>query len=186
MNTLLVLYLQFLKIGALAFGGGYAVLPLIQQYIVEEEAWITMTEFTDLVSISQMTPGPIAMNSATFVGSKVAGIPGSVVATLGVATPQLILMMLLGYFLFSKERKFRILNLLLTGIRPGIVGLILIAALSMMKNSIFPHELSINTAQPVAGICFVLGLIAYGKKVNLIHLIGVGAVLGILLTFILG
>lgn len=102
---LIDLYLTFLKIGMMAFGGGYAVIPLIDEFVVEGNKWMNSKEFLDLISISQMTPGPIAINSATFVGQKVDGIIGSIVATLGVITPQFILMMILGYFLFSKNKK---------------------------------------------------------------------------------
>ncbi|MCD1147928.1 chromate transporter [Peptoniphilus sp. KCTC 25270] len=183
---LLLLYFEFLKIGILAFGGGYAVLPLIQQFIVEERGWITMTEFTDLVSISQMTPGPIFINSATFVGSRVAGVPGSIVATIGSVTPQCILMMILGYFLFTKNKKFPLLDKILSGIRPGIVGLILIASLSMLQNSVFYGVFSLHSINPIAAICFIIGILGYGsKKINLIPLVGLGGLLGILLAVFL-
>ena len=81
------LFLSFLQIGLFSFGGGYAALPLIQSQVIELHHWINMTEFTDLITISQMTPGPIAVNSATFIGLKMAGIPGAIVATLGVVLP---------------------------------------------------------------------------------------------------
>ena len=77
----LKLFLSFLQIGLFSFGGGYAAMPLIQEQVVTQHGWLTMTEFTDLITISQMTPGPIAINAATFVGSKIAGVPGSVAAT---------------------------------------------------------------------------------------------------------
>lgn len=72
----LKLFLSFLQIGLLSFGGGYAAMPLIKEQVVTQYGWLTMTEFTDLITISQMTPGPIAVNSATFVGNKIAGMPG--------------------------------------------------------------------------------------------------------------
>ena len=75
------LFLSFLQIGAFSFGGGYAALPLIRHQVVEANGWLQLSEFTDLITISQMTPGPIAVNSATFVGLKVAGIPGAVICT---------------------------------------------------------------------------------------------------------
>ena len=100
-NKLLLLYITFLKIGAFAFGGGYAVLPLIQRYVVNDMKWLTIKELTDLVSLSQITPGPIGINSATFIGTKVASVPGAIVATIAEVTPSCILMLLLGYFLFS-------------------------------------------------------------------------------------
>lgn len=79
----LQLFLSFLQIGMFSFGGGYAAMPLIQGQVVTLHGWLTMSEFTDLITISQMTPGPIAVNSATFVGMKIAGIPGAIVATAG-------------------------------------------------------------------------------------------------------
>ena len=84
MELLIRLFIAFLKIGTFSFGGGYAMLPFIQKEIVESNTWISMSEFTDIIGISQMTPGPVAINSATFVGYKVGGIIGSIIATLGV------------------------------------------------------------------------------------------------------
>ena len=78
------LFLSFFQIGLLSFGGGYAAMPLIQGQVVQGHGWLSMSEFTDLITISQMTPGPIAVNSATFVGIKIAGIPGALAATFAV------------------------------------------------------------------------------------------------------
>ena len=83
----LQLFFSFLQIGAFSFGGGYAAMPLIQNQIVDLHHWLSFSEFTDLITISQMTPGPIAINSATFVGIKVAGIPGAICATIGCILP---------------------------------------------------------------------------------------------------
>lgn len=87
----LQLFLSFLQIGMFSFGGGYAAMPLIQGQVVTTHGWLTMSEFTDLITISQITPGPIAVNSATFVGLKIAGIPGAVVATAGCILPSCII-----------------------------------------------------------------------------------------------
>ena len=83
----LKLFLSFLQIGAFSFGGGYAALPLIQEQVVTLNNWLSLREFTDLITISQMTPGPIAINSATFVGIKIAGIGGALAATFGCILP---------------------------------------------------------------------------------------------------
>ena len=85
------LFLSFLNIGLFSFGGGYAAMPLIQAQVVDVHHWLTMTEFTDLITISQMTPGPIAINSATFVGTRIAGIPGAVAATIGCILPSCVI-----------------------------------------------------------------------------------------------
>ena len=110
MKILIDLYVQFFIIGSTAFGGGYAVLPLINSFVVEEKGWLSVTEMTDLVSISNMTPGPIGINAATFVGTKMAGISGSIVATLGFVTPSFVLMSILGYLLFSSGKKLKFLE----------------------------------------------------------------------------
>ncbi|MFR7350089.1 chromate transporter [Peptoniphilus sp.] len=180
---ILKLYLIFLKIGMMAFGGGYAVIPLINEFVVKENGWMTPQEFLDLISISQMTPGPIAINSATFVGQKVGGIVGSIFATAGVVTFQFILMMILGYFLFSKNKTFKLLDWMLNGIKAGVVSLILITAISLFFESVFPNGFSIAKISIPAAVCFVLGIVLYYKKVDLLKLIGMGAVLGIVLNY---
>ena len=95
----LQLFLSFLQIGALSFGGGYAAMPLIQAQIVTNHGWLSMSEFTDLVTIAEMTPGPIAVNSATFVGTKIGGVPGALVATAGCILPACILVTLIAKLL---------------------------------------------------------------------------------------
>ena len=95
------LFFSFLQVGLFSVGGGYATMPLIQSQVVEQHPWLTLQEFTDLITISQMTPGPIAVNSATFVGIRIAGIPGALIATLGCITPALILVSLLAYVTIS-------------------------------------------------------------------------------------
>ena len=92
MNILLQLFISFFKIGAFSFGGGYAMLPLIKREVIEVHGWMTGAEFIDVLAISEMTPGPFAVNSATFLGNKVAGIPGSIVATFAVILPSFIVM----------------------------------------------------------------------------------------------
>ena len=96
----LELFLSFLQIGLFSFGGGYAAMPLIQGQVVNGHHWLSMTEFTDLITISQMTPGPIAVNSATFVGIRIAGIPGALVATLGCILPSCLIVTLIASFYF--------------------------------------------------------------------------------------
>ena len=97
MELILQLFLSFAKVGLFCIGGGYASLPLIQEEVVTRFAWMSMNEFVDIFTISQMTPGPIGINAATFVGSKVAGIPGSVAATAGFVFPSVVIVLLLGY-----------------------------------------------------------------------------------------
>lgn len=99
----LQLFFSFLQVGLFSFGGGYAAMPLIQEQIVTKHGWLTMVEFTDLISISQMTPGPIAVNSATFVGNKIAGITGALVATAGCIFPSCIIVMSIAYIYLKNQ-----------------------------------------------------------------------------------
>ena len=113
MTTYIELFFAFLKIGAFSFGGGYAAMPLIQAQVIDRYGWLSTKDFTDLVTISQMTPGPIAVNAASFVGNLVGGIPGAVFATLGVILPSCIFVTVLAY-LYNKYRNvYRIPDILL-------------------------------------------------------------------------
>ena len=105
----LQLFFSFLQIGMFSFGGGYAAMPLIREQVVSRHGWLDMGEFTNLITISQMTPGPIAINSATFVGTKIAGIPGAVVSTFGCILPSCILVTLLAW-LYLKYQKMDLLQ----------------------------------------------------------------------------
>lgn len=120
---------------AFSFGGGYAALPLIRHQVVEANGWLQLSEFTDLITISQMTPGPIAVNSATFVGLKVAGIPGAVVCTLGCVLPSCILVSLIAK-LYLKYRSMDLLQGVLKGLRPAVVALIASAGVDIMVSAL--------------------------------------------------
>lgn len=132
----LQLFLSFLQVGLFSIGGGYATMPLIQNQVVELHPWLTLQEFTDLITISQMTPGPIAVNSATFVGIRIAGIPGAIVATLGCIAPALILVSLLA-FVYNKYKDISVLQNVLSCLRPVVVSLILGAGLSILALVLF-------------------------------------------------
>ena len=130
----LQLFLSFLQIGALSFGGGYAVMPLIQSQIVTQHSWLSMSEFTDLVTIAEMTPGPIAVNAATFVGTKLAGVPGALAATAGCILPACILVTLLAK-LYLKYRNLSLLQSVLSSLRPAVVAMIASAGLLILVNA---------------------------------------------------
>lgn len=133
------LFLSFLQIGAFSFGGGYAAMPLIQSQIVDLHHWLDFKEFTDLITISQMTPGPIAINSATFVGTKIAGIPGAIAATLGCILPSCILVTIIAYF-YLKYRHMRFLQNILNYLRPAVVALIATAGVTIIISALFGSE----------------------------------------------
>ncbi len=126
----LQLFWSFFQIGILSFGGGYAVLPLIQNQLVEIHGWMTPGQFADLVALSQMTPGAIAINGATFAGIQVAGLPGALVATLGCVCPSLLLVTLLALF-YQKYRESQGLHHVMSVIRPVVVGLIAASGLTL-------------------------------------------------------
>lgn len=128
---LLELFLSFLKIGLFSIGGGYAAMPLIREQVVVSHPWLTMSEFTDLITIAEMTPGPIAVNSATFVGMRLAGITGALISTLGVIIPSLIIVSLL-YFLYRRYRELPMLQNVLAALRPTVVAMISSAGLSIL------------------------------------------------------
>lgn len=133
---LIKLFISFFKIGLFSFGGGYAALALIQQEVVVENSWLAVGEFNDLITISQMTPGPIALNSATFVGQRVAGFPGSLAATIGCILPSAIIVGALSYF-YKKYKDIDTMADVLKFLRPAIVVMILIAGLDILKTALF-------------------------------------------------
>ena len=132
----LQLFFSFFQIGAFSFGGGFAAMPLIQHQVVDLHGWLTLGEFTDLVTISQMTPGPIAINAATFVGAKVGGMAGSAVATAGCVFPSCILVSMIAWVYF-KYRKMELLKGVLKALRPGVVALIAGAGLTVILSTFF-------------------------------------------------
>ena len=133
---LLQLFLSFLQIGLFSIGGGYAAIPLIQSQTVDVHQWLTSEQFMDLATIAEMTPGPIAINGATFVGLKVAGFPGAVIATLGCILPSIIIVSLLSY-VYSRYRQLAMLQSVLSSLRPAVVALISAAGLNMLLQVAF-------------------------------------------------
>ena len=131
----LELFLSFFRIGLFSFGGGYAALPLISEQVVTQKAWLTMEQFTDLLTISQMTPGPIALNASTFVGTQVAGVLGAIVATLGCVTPSCIIVLLLA-LLYYRYKNLSAMQNVLFGLRPAVVSLIASAGVGILLTAL--------------------------------------------------
>lgn len=134
--NLLALFFSFLQIGCFSFGGGYAAMPLIQEQVVSLHHWLTMEEFTNLVTIAEMTPGPIAVNGATFVGSQVAGPLGAIVATLGCILPSCIFVTLLAS-VYTRYKNLPLLQGTLASLRPAVVAMIAKAGLSILLSAFF-------------------------------------------------
>ena len=137
---LLQLFWSFLQIGLFSFGGGYAAMPLIQAQIVTQHGWLGMAEFTDLVTISQMTPGPIAINAATFVGLRVAGLSGALAATVGCMLPSCVLVTLLARL--TRYRKLSLLQGVLTSLRPAVVAMIASAGVSILVTAFWDEAVT--------------------------------------------
>lgn len=173
----LQLFISYLKIGFFGFGGGYAMLSLIQNEIVEQRAWLTTSQFADIVAISQITPGPIAINSATYIGYSVGGVWGSVVATAAVCLPALTIMLTLTKF-FIKLRNNIYVHNVVASMKPMVVGMIAAAALMLM----FPSRAAdASFIDYWSWIIFAIALVASYMKVNPILLIIFSAAAGVLI-----
>ena len=152
----LELFWSFFQVGLFSIGGGYAALPLIQTQVVEQNAWLSLNEFIDVITISQMTPGPIAINSATFVGIKIAGLGGALVATLGCVLPSCIIVLTLAYFFF-KYRNLTAIRGILGGLRPAVVAMIASAGLSILLNACFANggwPAALSDVNPIGIVMF--------------------------------
>ena len=164
-----MIYIQllwsFIQIGLFSIGGGYASLPLIEHQVVDVHGWLTASQLTDIVTISQMTPGPIALNAATFVGTRIGGLPGAIVATLGCVLPSCIIVLALAW-VYTKYKDLGLLRGILAGLRPAVVALIASAGLTILISALFvndvlPHALS--DVDGIAVVLFVLSLVILRK-----------------------
>lgn len=179
-----MLYLQlfytFFKIGLFGFGGGYAMLSMIQGEVVTRHDWLTPQEFTDIVAISQMTPGPIGINSATYVGYTATGsVWGSVVATLAVVLPSFILMLTISKF-FLKYQKSKPVTDVFSGLRPAVVGLLAAAALVLMDKENFGSPTEDMRQFIISCLLFLAVFIAARRfKANPIMLIIAAGLIGL-------
>ena len=179
---------SFFQIGLFSIGGGYAAMPLIQHQVVDLHPWLTMTQFADIMTIAEMTPGPIAINSATFVGIQVAGLPGALVATLGCILPSCIIVMALAY-LYYRYKGLSMVQGILSGLRPAVVAMITSAGISLLILSLdgaqeLPADLS-GVDWISMGIFTVAILILRRWKVNPIWIMAGAGAAGVLLYSIL-
>jgi len=178
----LELFYVYLKIGLFGFGGGYAMLSLIQAEVVDKYGWINLQEFTDIVAISQMTPGPIGINSATYIGytaihnagfSPAMGILGSTLATFAVCLPSFILVLIISYY-FTKVKNNKYVEAAFVGLRPATVGLIAAASLMLMNTENFIDYKSY--------IIFAFAfLLTWKFKIHPILMIGLAGIAGLIL-----
>ena len=182
---LLQLLISFFQIGLFSFGGGYASMPLIQEQVVDIHAWLTIKEFTDLVTISQMTPGPIAVNSATFVGIKIAGIPGALVATAGCILPSCILVTLIAK-LYLKYKNLSLLQGILNSLRPAVVAMIASAGISILLSALWGEgQILLENTNWIMAALFVLSIVLFQKfKMNPIWVMVLAGAANTILSFL--
>lgn len=177
----LQMLLSFLQIGLFSFGGGYASLPLINEQIIKAHGWLTMSEFTDVLTISQMTPGPIAVNAATFVGMRIAGIPGALTATLGCVIPSTVVAIALAK-IYYKYREMSVMKGIMNGLRPAVVAMIASAGLSIMVQALWADGIvsfAVDKIDFIAVAVFIASLLVLRIfKPNQIAVMAAAGVLG--------
>lgn len=151
----LELYLAFCKIGLFSIGGGYVMLPLIQKEVIERHGWLTIHEFVDLLAVAEMTPGPVAINAATFIGFRTGGLLGAALATAGVVTPSVIIMLLAAAFL-RRFYEHRLVRAAFQGLRPAVIALVISAA-------VFVARAALTDFVSVAISCLALLLLLFTR-----------------------
>lgn len=179
---------SFFQIGLFSIGGGYAAMPLIQNQVMDIHPWLTMTQFADIMTIAEMTPGPIAINSATFVGIQVAGLPGAIVATAGCVFPSCVIVMSLAYIYY----RFRGLNMvqgILAGLRPAVIAMIASAGISLLIMAVYGQRVlpeDLMSLDGIAVMIFLIGIIALRVwKPNPLWIMAGSGVLGVILYTLL-
>lgn len=181
---LLELFLSFMQIGLMSVGGGYAAMPLIQSQAVLRHGWMTMSEFADLMTIAEMTPGPIALNAATFVGVRMAGVPGALCATMGCIAPSLAIVSLMAYA-YRRMRDLAIVQSVLSGLRPAVVAMIASAGLSILMLVLFGGKspsmahVSVSGAALFAAALFALRRLHAGPMTVMLLCGAAGLALGV-------
>lgn len=178
------LFWSFFQIGLFSIGGGYAAMPLIQNQVVDTHSWLTMSQIADIMTIAEMTPGPIAINSATFVGIQVSGVRGAIIATLGCVCPSCIVVMTLAY-IYYRFRGLNIVQGVLAGLRPAVISMIASAGISLLILAVYGQRTlpaDLTDIDAVAVSIFIVGFVILRKwKLNPLWIMGASGVAGILL-----
>ena len=175
MSSLLLLFWSFLQVGAFSVGGGYAAMPLIENQGCHLHTWLSADEFAHLVTIAEMTPGPIAINAATFVGTRIAGLPGAVMATLGCILPSCLIVSLLSW-LYRKYRSLALMQSALAALRPVVVALIAGAGLSLLKPALFGGAPTLSALDWPQAVLFLAAffLLRWKKPSPILTMFGCG------------
>ena len=180
----LELFWSFFQIGLFSIGGGYAAMPLIQNQVVDIHPWLTMTQFADIMTIAEMTPGPIAINSATFVGIQVAGFLGAIIATFGCIFPSCVIVMTLA-FIYYRYRGMNLVQGILAGLRPAVIAMIASAGISLLIMALYGQRTlssDLTAIDVVALSIFALAFFVLRKwKINPIWVMAGSGAIGIVL-----
>lgn len=186
---LLKLFFSFLQVGMFSVGGGYAAIPLIQDQIVNVHELMTLSEFTDLITIAEMTPGPISINSSTFVGTRLSGPFGAIICTLGCIIPSFIICLILAHF-YYKYRNFSGVQTVLGALRPAVVALICSAGMSILMLGLFQaniHTFQLGNIHGIEAAIFLICLYLLRKyKISAIKIIFGSGIAGTLIYVALG
>ncbi len=177
------LFWSFVQVGAFCVGGGYASMPLIQEQVIERHGWLTLQQFIDIFTISQMTPGPIGINAATFVGTKVAGVPGAIAATAGFVFPSIIIVLILAK-LFFKYGDIGPIRGILNGLRPAVVALICSAGVGFILLALWNTETlpkDFTKVDLIGCIVLPISLWCIRNKMSVIKLLCFSGALGLIL-----
>ncbi len=189
------LFYEFFLIGLFTFGGGYAMIPLVRDLVVTKYGWLTADEFINFLAVAESTPGPIAINMATYVGSINGGILGSILTTLGVVLPSFIIILLIA-LLLKRFMNNRFVNGFFTGVKPIVFALILSSAFILLNDVFFAFSYDIGSNSISYSLSyepFLIALIlliaiiftkqAFKKKVNVIYIIVLAAIIGIVINY---
>ncbi len=177
---LTILFLAFLKIGALTFGGGYAMIPIIEDEVTKKRKWISEIEILDILAISESTPGPIAVNTATYVGYKVGGILGSIFATLGLAIPSFVIIFVISFF-YKDFMQWKVIEAAFKGLKIGVI-LLLINAVIKLKKGVKVNLFGIILFVVAFSVMIAFSFININFKYLSLCLILLGILVGITLT----
>ncbi|MBE6799842.1 MAG: chromate transporter [Ruminococcaceae bacterium] len=187
MSIFLELFITFFKIGLFTFGGGYAMLPLIQKEVLAHD-WMEIEEIINFIAVSESTPGPFAINCATYVGMETGGVVGAICATLGVVLPSFIVILIVARF-YKQFKESKIVSSVMTGLRPAVIGLIGSALVSMILTVFLPNGFDLGSIVipdllVSLAIAVVMTVLVF-KKVHPIIIIVLSAIVGIVSGFLL-
>ena len=177
---LIELFISFFKVGLLTFGGGYAMIPIIQKEVVEKRKWMNGNDILDILAISESTPGPIAVNSATYVGYRVMGFWGSLVATIGLAIPSFTIIFVISLF-YEKFLSFHVVNAIFKGVKVGVIILLILAVIKLKKN------VEVNTLGLILFTITLVGMLLltfFNIKIPSVSIIfiALGLLVGVIIT----